>query len=297
MNYEELLKKRIPPSRKKVAVAAAEDEVVLSTVCKAYEFGVAEPILCGDRVKIEALAKKYGLDISSFEVFHTTNGVESAELAVSLVKQRKADMLMKGLLQTADLLRAVLNKENGLRGGGVLSHVSVLHSPILDRMLLLTDAAMVTYPDLKIKAEMIRNAVIAAKGLDIENPKVAVLAAVETVNPEMQATLDAAGLTVMNRRGQIRDCVIDGPLAMDLALSEDAAKHKGVVSEVAGAADILLFNNIDAANSALKVFTVAGNCFFGGIVMGATAPIVLTSRSDTEQSKLYSIACAASVSC
>jgi phosphate butyryltransferase len=155
---------------------------------------------------------------------------------------------------------------------------------------------MVMYPDLKAKAELINNAVAVAEGLGIRNPKVAPLAAVEFINPDMPATLDAAILTLMNRRGQIKGCVVDGPLTMDLALSKEAARHKGVVSEVAGCADILLFHNIEAANNSVKTFTYAGNCLFGGVVMGAAAPIVLASRSDSQESKLYSICCAALIS-
>jgi phosphate butyryltransferase len=162
-------------------------------------------------------------------------------------------------------------------------------------MLLLTDAAMVSYPDLSAKVKLIENAVLVAIGLGIETPKVAVLAAVETVNPAMQATIDAALLTMMNQRGQIKNCIIDGPLALDLAISKEAARHKGITSDVAGQADILLFHNIEAANSTLKTFTNAANCMFGGVVLGAFAPIVLTSRSDSEENKLYSLACASNL--
>lgn len=296
MDSEDILGRVKPGVCKTVAVAAAEDEVVLEAVCQAHARGIATPVLCGNREKIAVLSDKHGLDISPFVVYHADDAQRAAAAAVSLVRQGKAQMLMKGLLPTADLLRAVLDKENGLRGGRILSHVSVLHSPLLDRMLLATDAAMVMYPDLKTKVEIIKNAVEAAKGLGVENPKIAPLAAVEVVNPDMPATLDAAILTMMNRRGQIRDCVIDGPLAMDLALSEEAARHKGVVSKVAGCADILLFHNIEAANNSVKTFTHAGDCLFGGVVMGAEAPIVLASRSDSQESKLYSISCAARIS-
>jgi phosphate butyryltransferase len=218
-----------------------------------------------------------------------------AAAAVTLVRDGKADMLMKGLLQTSDLLRAVLNKENGLRGGGTLSHVAAIHSEAMGKTWIATDGGMVMYPDLKTKAQLIESAVKVARGLGIEMPKVAVLAAVEMINPEMPATLDAAALTAMNRRGQIRDCIVDGPLAFDLAVSPGAVKHKKVESPVAGQADILLFPNIDAGNAVVKAMTNIGGCIFGGVVMGASAPIVLTSRSDSDISKLYSIAIAASV--
>jgi len=287
-----IIEQLMPEKPKTIAVAAAEDDVVLEAVTKAFEYGIAIPVLCGNSIKIKSIAQEKNINISKFEIIDTKN---PANTAVSLVREGKADMLMKGLLHTAELLRAVLNKEKGLRGQGILSHVSILHSPILNRMFLLTDAAMVMYPDLKTKIELVRNAVTAAHGMGIGSPKVAPLAAVEVVNSDMQATIDAATLTIMNQRGQITDCVIDGPLAMDLALSEEAVRHKGINSPVAGNADILLMHNIEAANSTLKAFTVGGNCLFGGIIMGAAAPIVLASRSDSEKSKLYSIACASSI--
>lgn len=296
MEFETIMKGLAVPAKKTVAVAAAEDEYVLQTVCQAYEMGIAEPILCGRKSEISLLSDRYQLDVSQFEIIDAEDEKQAALEAVSAVKQGKANMLMKGLIQTGDLLRAVLNKENGLRTGKVLSHVGIINSPVLNRVLLVTDAAVIPYPDLSAKAEMVKNAVIAAKGLGIGCPKVAPLAAVEVVNPNMQATIDAALLTVMNCRGQIADCIVDGPLALDLALSPEAAEHKKVKSEVAGKADILLFHNIEAANSTVKSFTVAGNCLFGGVVMGASVPVILTSRSDSAQSKLYSIVCAALIS-
>lgn len=294
MDFESIISRVKPSKMKTVAVAAAEDDVVLKAVASAYQMGIAKPILCGDVLKIQNVAKQEKLDISPFEIVEAGPS-ETAIEAVALVREGKADMLMKGLLQTADLLRAVLDKEKGLRGKGILSHVSILHSPIINRQLLLTDAAMIMYPDLQTKIKLVENAVKAALSLGIDFPRIAPLAAVEVINPDMPATLDAACLTAMNRRGQIKGCIIDGPLAMDLALSEEAAHHKGIDSQVAGKADVLLFHNIEAANSALKVFTHAGNCLFGGVVIGAAAPIILASRADSDQSKLYSIACAASI--
>jgi len=296
MEFEAIMNKMRLSSRKTVAVAAAEDEYVLETVSQAYERGIAVPVLYGRRSEIEKLAEKSRLDISRFELIDAGDVKKAALEAVSAVRRGEADILMKGMIQTADLLRAVLDKEKGLRTGRVLSHVGILNSPILNRVLLITDGAIIPYPDLSMKVQMIHNAVAAAEGLGISCPKVAVLAAVEVVNPEMPATVDAALLTMMNRRGQIKDCIVDGPLAMDLAISPEAAEHKKVRSEVAGKADILLFHNIEAANSTLKTFTIAGKSLFGGVVMGASAPVVLTSRSDSPQSKLYSIACAAMIS-
>lgn len=285
--------KQQPPKR--IAVAAAEDEAVLKAVSEAYSLGIAVPVLCGDIEKIDAIARRNNIDISAFEIIETDSNLQSAAIAVSLVKTGRADMLMKGLLQTADLLRAVLDKEKGLRTGNVLSHVTACHDEKSRRTWYITDGAMVMYPDLKSKAQLIDNAVTAARALGVDCPKVAVIAALELVNPDMPATLDAAVLTVMNARGQIKNCIVDGPLAFDLAVSADAAKRKGVASAAAGCADILLFHSIEAANSAVKAMTNIGGCLFGGVVMGAAAPIVLTSRSDSHTSKLYSIAIAASI--
>ena len=295
MDFAALLAQAKPSKLQTVAVAAAEDPVVLKTLVDAYREGIANAILCGNEQRIKEAAQSEGLDISPFSIIHTEDDKLSAVAAVSAVREGKADMLMKGLLQTSILLKAVLNKERGLRGSGLISHVCVLYSPILDRTLFLSDGGMVPYPDLPAKVKILENAVFAAKGMGVACPKVAVLAAVETINQDMPPTLDAAALTLMNRRGQIKGCVVDGPLAMDLALSPYAAEHKGVKSEVAGQADVLIFPNIESGNCALKVFTCAGNGIFGGVVMGAAAPIVLSSRGDSEQNKLYSIACAAKI--
>ncbi len=296
MNTDEMIQRLNLSRNGMIAVAAAEDEVVLSTICQAKQRGFADAVLCGDRSKITEIAQRHNLDLASFEIMHAPTKAEAAKYAVSLIREKKANMLMKGLLPTADLLRVVLDRENGLRSAEILSHVSIVNSPFLSRMILLTDAAMVPYPDLATKVKLIENAVLAARGLGIENPKVAPLAAIELVNPAMQATIDAAALSMMCQRKQIQNCMIDGPLAMDAVLCETAARHKEIDSPVAGKADILLFHNIEAANSVLKTFTNAGDSLFGGVVIGATVPIILSSRSDSEYSKLYSIICASAIS-
>lgn len=277
---------------RRLAVAAAGDLPVLQAVAAAYKEGLIQPILCGDIEKIDDAARLHNIDISAFEIIETENDLTAVSIAVSLVREGRADLLMKGLVQTADLLRAVLNKETGLRGSGVISHVAAVDCAPLERTLLLTDCAICTYPDLKTKVQLIGNAVKVAKGLGMECPRVAPLAAVEVVNPDMPATLDAAALVQMNRRGQIRGCVVDGPLALDGALSPEAAAHKGIDSDAAGQANILLFHNIEAGNATYKVFTTVARCLVGGVVMGAAAPIVLTSRADSADSKLFSIALA-----
>ena len=295
MDFEKAMAQLPLTDKGRLAVAAAEDDVVLRAVAEAHARGLVDPVLCGNEKAIKRVAAECGVDIAPFPLIHAETHMEAAKAAVSLVRKGEADILMKGILHTADFLRAVLDKEAGVRGEGILSHVSIIHSPILDRMLLMTDAAMVVTPDLKAKIQLVKNAVSVAHGLGIAIPKVAPLCAVEVVNPDMQATIDAAALAMMNQRGQIKDCLIDGPLALDLAVSEEAVRHKGIRSEVAGRADIFLFHTIEAANSTMKGFVFGGNCLFGGLIVGARVPVVTASRSDSDQAKLYSIACASAL--
>lgn len=292
MDFDQFIASCRPAVEKRIAVACAADETVLEAVIEAHARGLGTAVLCGDPPAIRAAAEAAGLDISPFAVHPAATPTEAAGVAVDLIRRGEADILMKGLMQTADMLRAVLNKETGIRGRGVLSLAGILRSPALGRSFFITDPGMCVAPDLKMKVEMVRNAVTLARALGVERPKVAILAAVEVVNPDMPATLDAAALTVMNRRGQIRDCIIDGPLSLDLALSPESARHKDVVSEVAGRADILVCPDIATANCTYKAFTLGGGCVFGGVVLGAAAPLVVTSRSDSKDSKLCALACA-----
>jgi phosphate butyryltransferase len=225
-------------------------------------------------------------------VVHADSNDKAAELAVRAVSTRKATVLMKGNIPTSDLLKAVLNKEYGLRTGKVLSHVSVFEIPEYDRLTFVTDAGMNIAPDLEQKAQIIKNAAALARAIGIEYPKVAPIAAVEVVNPAMQATIDAAALTVMNKRGQIPGCIVDGPLALDNAVSALAAEHKGIHSEVAGRADILLVPTIEVGNVLYKSLIYFAKAKVGAVIAGAKAPIVLTSRADSAESKLYSLALA-----
>jgi phosphate butyryltransferase len=199
---------------------------------------------------------------------------------------------MKGNVSTAILLKAVLNKEYGLRTGRILSHVAIFEVPGFSKFTIVTDAAMNLEPDLQQKEQIVVNAVKIARSIGIDKPKVAALAAVEIVNPAMQATIDAASLTLMNKRGQIKDCLIDGPLALDNAISLEAAKHKGIESDIAGQADILLVPTIDVGNVLYKSLVYFAKASVGAVIAGAKAPIVLTSRSDSSESKLYSLALA-----
>lgn len=289
-NFDELLEVVKNRPKMKLSVAAAQDEEVLIAVDSARKLGIIDAVLVGDREKIEAIAKTISIDITKYEIVDEKNLKEAARRAVSLVSEGKADYLMKGLIGTADLLRAVLDKEIGLRTKSLLSHVMVYSVAAYHKLLFLTDGGMVTYPDLAQKIQLVNNAVKVAAALGVDPIHVAPLCAVEVINPDMQATLDAAALSKMNQRGQIKGCIIDGPLALDNAISKEAAMHKGIKSPVAGEADIFLVPNIEAGNLMGKSMTYFGNAKSAGVIMGAKCPIVLVSRADTHESKLYSIA-------
>ena len=273
---------------KVIAVAQAADDDVLEAIKEASDRGIIKSILIGNKEKIERIAASIGLVLTKHEIIEAKNNLEACQIAVKLVSEGKADILMKGLVQTAEILKVVLDKDIGLRTGRTLSHVAVFESPY-NRLILLTDAAMNIAPDLKVKIDIILNAVDVAREIGIDAPRVAVLGAVETVNMDMQATLDAAVLSKMSERGQIKGAIIDGPLALDNALSVEAARHKGIISPVAGNADILLVPDIEAGNMLYKSITYIGERKIAGIIMGAKKPIVLTSRSDSSEAKFNSI--------
>lgn len=289
-NFDEILEKVKGSRPKKLAIAAAHDLPVLQAAVDAKRFGIADSILVGKEGEILKIAEENHLDIRNFEIVDEADNENASLKAVELVSSHKADMVMKGIVDTATFLRAVLNKEKGLRTGKLLSHVTVFYVPALDRIFLLTDSAMNIAPDLMAKKQIIENAVHTAHAIGIEVPKVAVICAVEVVNPDMQPTLDAAALSMMNARGQIKGCIVDGPLAIDNAVSKEAAAHKGIKSPVAGDADIILVPNIETGNVMYKTLTYMAGAKNGGIIEGAAAPIILTSRADSHESKLFSIA-------
>lgn len=295
-NFNDLLIKLKGIKTKKLVVAVAQDEPVLEAVKAAKDKGIVDAILVGDRNKIKEVATKIDMDLNEFEIIHETDIKKSALKAIELVSSGKADMVMKGLVDTATFLRSVLNKEVGLRTGKLMSHVSVFEIEGINRLILLTDAAFNTYPDLKQKVQIINNSVMVAKACGIENPKVAPICSVEVVNLDMQATIDAAILSKMSDRGQIKGCIVDGPLALDNALSEEAAYHKGITGKVAGKADILLLHDIDVANVMYKSLTYTAKTKNGGILVGTSAPVILTSRADSFETKVNSIALAALIS-
>ncbi|KMJ59993.1 phosphate butyryltransferase [Bacillus sp. LL01] len=294
MKLEELITKATQLTSKVVAIAAAEDEEVIEAVSHALNKQLASFILFGNEEKIIALLNDHDIAPShnALKIVAADGAKKSSELAVKAVSSGEADVLMKGNVPTATILKEVLNKEYGLRTGNVLSHVAAFEVPGYEQLIFVTDAAMNVEPDLNQKIQIVQNSVQVARALGIELPKVAPLAAVEVVNPAMQATVDAALLTQMNNRGQIKDCIIDGPLALDNAVSALAAEHKGIQSEVAGQADILFVPTIEVGNVLYKSLIYFAKAKVGAIIAGAKAPIVLTSRADSAESKLNSLALA-----
>ena len=276
---------------KKVAVAQAEDEDVLLVVEQARKQGMVEAILVGRRERIEKLASKNGIDIGEFEIHQEENGFSATLRCCELVKRGEAHFLMKGSVGTAQFMKAILDKEKGLATGRLLSHVAVFEISTYPKLLMVTDAAINIAPTLMQKAQIIQNAVGVAHFLGIELPNVACLAAVEKVYPDkMPATLDCAALSMMAKRGQIKGAVVDGPLGLDNAVSEESARVKGVKSEMAGRADVLLCPNVEAGNAIYKILTAFAKAKCAAIVVGAKAPVVLTSRADSHETKFASIA-------
>lgn len=291
-SFEELISKANQKTLKKVSVSNAQDEPVLQAVKAAKEQNIATAILVGDEAKIREIAASIDMDLTDFEIINEPDTEAAALKAVELVHNGKADILLKGLLETKTFLKSVLNKEVGLRTGKMLSHVCVFEIEGINRLLFFTDVAFNTYPTLADKVNIINNAVEVAHACGIECPKVAPLCAVETVNPKMQPTVDADNLTKMYEGGDFKGCQIYGPLSMDLAIDPEAAVHKGVTNPVAGHADILLFPNIDAGNITYKILVRIAKVKIGNVLVGTSAPVVLTSRSDDFETKLNSIALA-----
>jgi len=288
--FDEVLEKAKDYGPKKMAVASAGAEDVLKAVEAARKEGLADSILVGDKKEIIQIANKMGIDPANYEIIDKTDKTEATRCAVELVQNKKASILMKGMIGTARILKAILDKEIGLRTNRMLSHVYTLQIKGYDRLLTMTDGAMSISPDLKQKAQIIQNAIYYGHSMGIEKPKVAVVAALELVNPDMPATIDAACLAKMSERGQIVGGIVDGPLGFDNAISREAAKHKGVESPVSGEVDIVLVPNIESGNIFAKGLVYLAKAVPAGLLLGAKAPVVLVSRSDSAQSKLYSIA-------
>ncbi|PNR93651.1 phosphate butyryltransferase [Petrotoga sp. 9PWA.NaAc.5.4] len=276
--------------KKKIAVAAAEDDVVLKAVQKAKEINLCDFILFGDKQKIEKIVQENNLDLKDVEIIDSKSPLESAKGAIEAVVNGQADLPMKGKLTTAEILSIYLKDEYNLKTGKTMNLVCVFEIPNYHKLLIISDAGMIIAPTLEQKIDIINNAVSVAQRLGIERPKVAILGALEQVNPKMPVTLDAAILTQMNRRGQIKGCIVDGPFAMDNAISKEAAIHKGIISEVAGDADILIVPNIEAGNILYKTLVYFANAKLASSIIGGKKPVVLTSRADSDESKLNAMA-------
>lgn len=284
--FPEKAKKR---GRKILAIAAAEDASVMNAISVAKTMGLIAPFFIGNRSKITDIAESLKIKLSSNEIIDSADENESCAIAVKMVSEGKADIVMKGMVPTGTLLKHVINKEHGLLSGRLLSHLAIFESPYYHKIFGLTDAAMNISPSLQEKVDIINNAVNAFKLLGVINPKVAVLAAVEKVNPKMPATTDAILLKEMNLNNQLENCIVDGPFALDNAISAEAAQHKGIFSPVAGDADILLAPDINSGNILYKSLSFLGGSKCAALITGSKSPIVLTSRADSEETKLLSI--------
>ena len=277
---------------RKMAVACAQDAPVLEAVKLAYENKIIIPVLIGDEQKIKEEAAKANVPVQEWDIINVPDKKEACETAAKMASEGKISLIMKGMVDTSVIMKAVLNKEFGLRESGVLSHVGVLEVAGFDRLFAVTDCALNIAPDLDAKAAIINNAVKVCHALGNEEPKVAALCAVEKVNEKMECTLDADRLSKMNQEGQIKGCVVGGPFALDNAVSAEAAAHKGIDSPIAGKADVLLVPDIEAGNLLIKSMEYFGHAKKAGVIMGARIPVALTSRATSPESKMYTIAIA-----
>ena len=279
-----------PPAR--VAVAAAAHKLVLQSVQRAVEWGLIVPLLVGIEKDIREEAEAIGWQLEDELIVPTSTNAEAADAAVDLVRQGEAQVLMKGYLHTDEMLHAILRQGSGLRTDRLLSHVFVLEVPTYHKLLLITDAAINIHPDIPQKAAITQNAVDLARKLGVEVPKVAALSSIETINPKIPSTVHAACLHKMAERGQIKGAIVDGPLAFDNAISAEAARDKGINSPVSGDVDVVIAPDLDAGNILSKNLEYLASAKMAGIVMGASAPVVLTSRSDPPRARVYSLALA-----
>lgn len=282
--------------KKKLVLAAAQDQHSLGAVIRAWKDDIIEPILIGDKEEIQIISYENGYNLDGLRIIHEPDTVVSVGMAVKMLSSKHADILMKGKVGTSVLLKCVLNKEYGLRTGNLLSHIALFEVETYHKLIAVTDVAMNIAPNLKDKIAIVNNSVSFLHKLGYQSPKVAVLGAVEMVNENMEATLDAALLSKMNQRDQIKNCIIDGPLAFDNAVSLESARHKGIKSEVAGDTDLLLMPDIEVGNVLYKSLVFFAKAKVASVILGAMVPIVLTSRSDSEQAKYDSILLAAAAS-
>lgn len=282
--------------KQRLVLAAAQDPNSLSAVMKAAADGIIEPILVGDKEEILKIATEHSFDLSEIRMINEPDPDQATEIAVKMVRSGQADVLMKGMVGTSALLKAVLNKEWGLRSGTLLSHIAFFEVEAYHKIIAVTDVAMNIQPNLQEKIAIVNNSVKCLNKLGYKLPKVAILGAVEKVNESMQATLDAALMSKMNQRDQIENCLIDGPLAFDNAISLESAMHKGIKSEIAGDTDLLVMPDIEVGNVLYKSLVFFAHAKVAAVILGATAPIILTSRSDSDEAKYDSILLAAAIS-
>jgi phosphate butyryltransferase len=294
-NLNELLERAKQKSGSKIVIASAEDKAVLLAIMAAMMNGIVTPILVGNSDIIRRTMDEIGLDQSGITIINSASVEEAANNAVKLIHDGYGDILMKGNIQTGILLKAALNKEFGLKHEGILSHFALFELGSYHKLLGVTDAAMNIAPDLTAKIAILDNAASVMRRLGIKLPKIAVLCPVETVNPKIESTVHAAILSSMNKEGKITGCLVEGPYSLDIAVSAEAAKHKGIVSTVAGDPDIILCPNLDTGNALYKSINFLAGGMVAAIITGAHVPIVLTSRSDSEQSKFMSIILAAAM--
>jgi len=293
-SLDEMLKTVKSAGNKRVVVACGHDPHTIEAAFRAEKEDVADVTLIGDKERMKRIAEEKEIDLSLFDIIEENDDLKSGKKAVRMVREKEADVLMKGLINSAVYMRLILDKEKGLLAEGkVLSHVTVIEVPTYPKLLFVTDVAVIPLPTLSQKIEMLKYAIDIAHRFDIEKPKAAIIAASEKVSLKINSTVDAAIITQMARRGQIKGAIVDGPLALDVAVSKECCKIKGLDSPVGGDADIFLFPNIEAGNSFYKSTTQLGNGRLAALVTGTLAPCILTSRADSEDSKFLSIVLAA----
>lgn len=291
---EQLIEAVQKRGKKRIVVAYAEDAHTIQAVANAQKLGIVDPILVGNRSVINQIAAEIGVDLTDFVIQEELNDIASVARAVQMVHHREADVMMKGLVSSDKYMRGILSKENGIvPPKATLSHVSVMEIPTYHKLLIISDVAVLIKPDLKQKIQLVHYVRDAAHALGIVNPKIALLSATEQILPNIDSCYDAAIISKMWSRGQITDCIVDGPLALDVSIDSDAVKIKRLDSPVEGDADCLIFPSLEAGNIFFKASTKLMQAKGAGIVVGAKVPCVLTSRSDSELTKLYSIALAA----
>ena len=296
-NFEELAELvKANPVKKRIVLCCAHDEHSLDAVYEAFKEGVVEPVFVGKEDEIKAICAEHGFDFGDVKIYNEDDDVEAAKKAVELIREGKGDFLMKGRMQTADLLRQVVNKETGLQVGKIMSHVGLFKVPNYHKLVVLTDGGMLLAPDLEQKKKIIENAVEVLHALGYEDPKIAVMCGAEVLNKKAQESVDAAALKEMNLNGEITGCTVEGPISYDIALSKEIADFKKFDSPVAGEADAMIMPSMAAGNMVGKSWTVSSDGMMAGIIVGAKVPVVLTSRGSTAEEKFYSIALAAAAS-